>query len=301
MQVLDTEATRALLPYSELANSLQQVLHDKRAGRAYAPPRLSVPLSPGAILLLMPAADEELAITKLVTVHPDNARHGFPVVQGDVLVMEAETGRRLMLLDGSVVTARRTAALSLLAARLLAPNTSGPLLLVGAGTQGRSHLEAFMEGLGAHEVYIASRNVLHAEELAEYARTLGVSAEPVPNPEAVLDRATLIVTATTSTTPVLGDQVRGDAFVAAVGAYTPAMAELAPGLVRRCKLYVDTLEGAQAEAGDLIQAGIDWERVLPLEMALDLARPDEGPVIFKSVGHALWDLAAARLATSFEF
>jgi ornithine cyclodeaminase len=74
------------------------------------------------------------------------------------------------------------------------------------------------------------------------------------------------------------------------------MAELPPELVRRSRLFVDTLDGAQAEAGDLIQAGVDWGRVTPLEQALDMERPESGPVIFKSVGHALWDLAAARLA-----
>src|SRR5439155_13530104 len=100
--------------------------------------------------------------------------------------------------------------------------------------------------------------------------------------------------------PVLPEGVRDDTFVVAVGAYLPEMAELPAELVRRSSelatLYVDTLGGARAEAGDLIMAGIDWARVTPLEEALDAPRPDKGPVIFKSVGHALWDLAAARLA-----
>src|SRR5207244_1175213 len=74
-------------------------------------------------------------------------------------------------------------------------------------------------------------------------------------------------------------------FVAAVGAYLPEMAELPPGLVRRSRVFVDTLEGAQAEAGDLIMAGIDWSGVTPLEEALDAPRAGKGPVVFKSVGH----------------
>src|SRR5438552_483699 len=133
MNILTAEQTTALLPYSALAAELASVLRDKRAGTAYAPERLSVPLPDGSVLLVMPAADAELAITKLVTVHPENAQHGIPVVQAEVLVMEAATGRRLFMLDGAVVTARRTAALSLLAARLLAPEPSreGPLLIVG--------------------------------------------------------------------------------------------------------------------------------------------------------------------------
>ncbi|HEY0069437.1 MAG TPA: delta(1)-pyrroline-2-carboxylate reductase family protein, partial [Chloroflexia bacterium] len=124
----------------------------------------------------------------------------------------------------------------------------------------------------------------------------GLDARAVSDPGEVLARLGLIVTATTSTRPVLPSDVPDSAFIAAVGAYTPSMAELPPGLVHRSRLFVDTLEGAQAEAGDLIQAGVDWSQVTPLDQALDMERPESGPIVFKSVGHALWDLAAARLA-----
>jgi 1-piperideine-2-carboxylate/1-pyrroline-2-carboxylate reductase [NAD(P)H] len=296
MELLDADKTRALLPYVALAGQIEGMLRDRRAGLVYAPPRLSMPMPGGSTLLLMPAGDIDIAITKLVSVHPSNAGGRLPVVQAEVIVMEAQTGKRLVVLDGAVVTARRTAALSLLAARLLAPNPSGPLFVIGAGVEGRSHVEAFVEGLGVREVYVASRTWEHAERLAAYARSLGVAARAVREPSEVLDRATLIVTATTSREPVLPEEVRADAFVAAVGAYLPDMAELPAGLVRRARLYVDTLEGTQAEAGDLIMAGVDWGQVTQLEDAPGLPRPQKGPVIFKSVGHALWDLAAARLA-----
>jgi ornithine cyclodeaminase len=95
----------------------------------------------------------------------------------------------------------------------------------------------------------------------------------------------------------VGVEVREDAFVGAIGAYTADMAELPPDLVRRSVVYVDTLEGTRSDAGDLIQAGVEWSSVTPLEDALDLPRPQRGPVFYQSVGHALWDLAAARLAT----
>lgn len=298
MNVLNAQETAALLPYPALAGCLREVLIAKRAGRATAPPRLHVPLPGGGVLLLMPAADGEFAITKLVTVHPQNAAQGLPSVQSEVLLFEAATGRRLLWLDGATVTARRTAALSLLAAQTLAPNPAGPLLIIGAGVQGRAHLDAFTQGLGVRQVYITSRDPAHAAKLAAYARSIGVDAQPVARPEEVLDQVPLIVTATTSPNPVLPPGVRADAFIAAVGVYQPDRAELPPALVQKAKLFVDTLEGAKAEAGDLIQAGVDWSRVTPLEEAIALPRhgTDAGPVIFKSVGHALWDLAAARLA-----
>jgi 1-piperideine-2-carboxylate/1-pyrroline-2-carboxylate reductase [NAD(P)H] len=296
MELLDADSTRALLPYPALAEELERVLRDRQARLAYAPPRLPVTLPGGATLLLMPAVDGELAITKLVTVHPSNAGGDLPVVQAEVIAMQAGTGRRLFVLDGAVVTARRTAALSLLAARLLATNPSGPLLVVGAGVQARAHLEAFVEGLGLRKVYIASKTQAHAEGLAAHARGLGITARAVGEPGEVLEQVPLVVTATTSREPVLPEAVRDGTFVAAVGAYLPEMAELPAELVRRSRLYVDTLEGARAEAGDLIMAAVDWARVTPLENALDAPRPENGPVIFKSVGHGLWDLAAARLA-----
>jgi ornithine cyclodeaminase len=296
MKILDAQQTAALLPYPALAEQLRDILAEQAAGRATAPPRLPVPLAGGGVLLLMPAADDELAITKLVTVHPQNAAQGLPSVQAEVLVFESRTGRRLLWLDGATVTARRTAALSLLAAQLLAPDPTGPLLIVGAGVQARAHLEAFTQGLGVRQVYIAARTPAHAAELARWAREAGVAAGAVTDPAAVLDQAALIVTATSSPAPVLPPQVRADAFIAAIGAYQPDRAEVPPALVRRARLFVDTLEGARAEAGDLIRAGVDWTQVTPLEAALASPRPASGPVLFKSVGHALWDLAAARLA-----
>jgi len=297
MLEFDAKATEALLPYARLADALAGVLDDKKAGRANAPLRQSVDLPGGASLLLMPAIDRQLAVTKLVTVHPANAGTDLPVVQADVLVYDAANGRRLVLLDGATVTARRTAALSLLAARMLAPVKSGPLLVVGAGVQGRAHTEAFMQGLGVREVYIASRTLEHAERLARYAaEQLGALTQTVNSPGDVLDRVTLVVTATTSPTAVLPSSVRNAAFVAAIGAFTPDTAELPADLVRRASIFVDTMEGCRAGAGDLIQAGIDWASVTALEDVEPSEIAPVGPVVFKSVGHALWDLAAARLA-----
>ncbi len=289
MRFFSAEETAALLPYTALAEAIAQVLAER--ARVIAPERLGVGLPGGATLLLMPAADPQISVTKLVTVHPQSR----PSVRAEVWVMRTGSGERLALLDGAVLTARRTAALSLLAAQTLAPEPEGALLIIGAGVQGRSHLEAFTEGLGVDKVYVCSRTPEHAEALAAYARGRGLLAQALSRIEGVLDEVRLIVCATTSPTPVLHWAAEGS-FIAAVGAYRPEMAEVAPALVQAAQVYVDTLEGARAEAGDLLQAGVDWSRVQPLETALAAPRPQGGRVLFKSVGHALWDLAAARLA-----
>ena len=249
---------------------------------------------------MMPASDRDIAITKLVTVHPDNAGRGLPTIQGEVVVMEASTGKRLGILDGATVTARRTAARSLLAARELASRPEGPLLVVGAGAQGRSHLEAFREGLGVSKVFVLSRTPAGAGFLATHAGELGVEATVVETPEEALAEASLVVTATTSREPVLPDAVAEGKFVAAVGSFAPEAAELPPGLVSNSTVIVDTIEGAEEEAGDLIRAekaGVfRWADAAALESVLHSRSRPSGTIVFESVGHALWDLAAARTA-----
>jgi 1-piperideine-2-carboxylate/1-pyrroline-2-carboxylate reductase [NAD(P)H] len=300
LEILDASQTADRLPYAGLADSIREVALARRSGGLQAPPRLVLPLQEGGVLLVMPASDREISITKLVTVHPQNPGRDLPTIQGEVVVMDATTGERLGLLDGSVVTARRTAALSMLAARELASRQRGPLLIVGAGSQGRAHLEAFHEGLGVSEVFISSRSADSAAALAGHAGGLGMEARAVERPEEVLDRIGLVVTATTSQEPVLPGEVPEGIFVAAVGSFEPEAAELPPALISASQIFVDTMEGAKEEAGDLIQSAqagaFDWEEATALEDALRSTWCPDGTVVFKSVGNALWDLAAARTA-----
>ena len=302
MRVLGPEETAARLPYAELADSIRRMAVARRDGNFRAPPRTVLPLPSGSggTLLAMPAADEDFTVTKLVTVHPENAGRGLPTIQGEMVVMRTATGERLGILDGATVTARRTAALSLLAARELAPRPDGPLLVVGSGVQGRAHLEAFREGLGVQKIFVNSRTRERAESLTEYARGLGMECRGVDHPADALEQTTLIVTATTSKDPVLPEELPEYTFVAAVGSFTPEAAEIPASLVARCTVVVDTLEGAMEEAGDLLLAGkagtFRWEDAASLEEALSWPESPGGPILFESVGHAAWDLAAAHTA-----
>ncbi len=299
LTVLDAAQTERRLPYDRLAPALAQMLARKRDGRTLAPDRLAVPMT-GGILLAMPATDGEFAVTKLVTVHAANPARGLPSLLGEVLLMRADTGERLLMLDGPTVTARRTAALSALAATTLGAARDAELLVIGSGVQARAHVQAFHELLGVRRVTVASRDPAHARALAQACVAQGLAAEAVADPTEAAARCALIVTATTAEQPVLPDRVRADAFVAAVGAYRPQMCELPASLVRRAAVFVDDLAGARHEAGDLLQAGRAFETVESLESVIDAppARDPSRPVVFKSVGQALWDLAAARLAWS---
>jgi 1-piperideine-2-carboxylate/1-pyrroline-2-carboxylate reductase [NAD(P)H] len=249
---------------------------------------------------VMPALDRRIAITKLITFTPANAGTKRATIQGDVVVFDIVSGQRRLILDGPTVTARRTAAVSLLAAQHLAARPSGPLLIVGAGAQGRAHLEAFVQGLDVTEVVIASRSDASARALADYARALGVKARVVTDPDAALADCPLVVTCTPASAVVLQANPRPDAFIAAVGAFTPKMVELSPDLcqhvARNGTVVVDTSD-ARHEAGDLIQAGLDVGQFATLQDVVCKSRPRlRGPVLFKSCGWAGWDLAAARTA-----
>lgn len=291
------EATAAALPYPALADAIAALLRDPTVK---VPARTVLPLSAGGTFFAMPATDARVAITKLISFVADNATRGLPAIQGDVVVFDARDGRRLALLDGPTVTARRTAAVSLLAARTLAPRTDGPLLIVGAGVQGRAHLEAFASGLGVRQVRVASRGAASADALVAHARDLGLDARRVDDANAALADCPLVVSATPAQAASLRALPRDDAFIAAVGAFTPTMLEWAPEVCRhvaaRGALAVDTRD-ADHEAGDLLQAGLDVPAVPTLADWLARPRP-AGPVFFKNCGWAGWDLAAARLVAA---
>jgi ornithine cyclodeaminase len=297
MPLLDAADTAARLPYPELAHEVSALLHDSSV---QVPPRLVQALPGGGSLFVMPALDGRIAITKLISFTPANSGTGRATIQGDVVVFDIATVERRLILDGPTVTARRTAAVSLLAAQKLAPNRQGPLLIVGAGVQGRAHLEAFAAGLGVSEVLVASRGEASARSLVDYGRALGLDARVVADPNAALAACPLVVTCTPASAVVLHAPPRADAFLAAVGAFTPQMVELSPELCRHIatqgRVVVDTSD-ASHEAGDLLQAGLDVARFATLrDVVRDAVAPPRGPVLFKSCGWAGWDLAAARCA-----
>lgn len=294
---LDALQTAARLPWLGLVNEVALLLRDSNVN---IPTRLVQPLGRGASLFVMPAIDSQTAITKLITFTPANAGTSRPTIQGDVIVFDISTGQRRLVLDGPTVTARRTAAVSVLAAQRLAHDTQAPLLIVGAGVQGKAHLEAFAAVLGTRQVMIASRSAQSADTLAQHAKSLGLQAQVVSNADAALASCPLAVTCTPAGSIVLSAVPRQDAFISAVGAFTPSMAELSPGLCRHIADYgtvwLDTAD-AQHEAGDLLQAGLNLQAMATLgDVVRQHTAKPAGPVLFKSCGWAGWDLAAARLA-----
>ncbi len=295
---LDPQQTALALPCLRLSQAIATLLQDTTV---VVPPRLVHRLSNAGSLFVMPASDAQLAITKLITWMPDNPSRGLPAIQGEVMVFDARDGRLLHVLDGPTVTAHRTAAVSLLAAQRLAPHPQGRLLLVGAGVQAKAHLHAFVQGLGVKQVWVASRTRASAQALVVEAQSLGVRAAIAESADQALAECSLVVSATSAQDIALRGMPRDDAFICAIGAFTPAMVEWAPEVCRHVaqhgRVVVDTRD-ADHEAGDLLQAGLDVAQFPSLQDLvrdpLVLGTSPSGPVFFKSCGWAGWDLAAAR-------
>lgn len=316
MRILDAEAVAAALPYPALVEALRAAF---RTG-AHPPPRqhLTVPGpgSPGH-LLLMPAWDgpgagpsRQLAL-KVVTVFPDNAARSLPSVMASVLLASAETGEPLAFLEGSELTARRTAAASALAASFLAREDAGTLLIVGTGRMAPHLVRAHRGVRPLGRILVWGRSLDRARELVR-----ALEGDPGPGVLEELrvvetlgegvEQADLVSCATLSREPLVrGEWLRPGTHLDLVGAYTPQMRETDGEAVRRAEVWVDTVEGARSEAGDLLNAEAEgaftFGRIrgdlFQLCRGEAPGRTDKGQVtLFKSVGTALEDLAAARLA-----
>ncbi|MET0519359.1 MAG: delta(1)-pyrroline-2-carboxylate reductase family protein, partial [Burkholderiaceae bacterium] len=291
LQVLEAQATADALPWAALVDELEAVCRENREGRIQCPPRQSLPLEQGGVLLVMPCLGERLSITKLVSVHPLNAALGLPTIIGEVVAMDSRSGQRLAILDGPTLTARRTAAVSLLALRHLARREPRRALVIGGGVQAQAHVQALQALYPRTLVYVQGH-----QAAPPWVEALGVRAlAPQDQPRHHWD---LIVCATTSRVPVLRPGVGTGALVIGVGAFRHDMVELPPELLRESQVFVDDPAGAVAEAGDLLAAGL-FDPLPALEDLVMGLKPadDRRARVFKSVGCARWDLAAARVAT----
>jgi 1-piperideine-2-carboxylate/1-pyrroline-2-carboxylate reductase [NAD(P)H] len=294
VKVLDSATTARILDYRALVDALQIASRELDQGRIHSPVRLSVPLGKNGQFLTMPASAADIAIHKLVSVNFENGQKGLPTVFSLVTVCDGETGEPEFILDGPTVTGRRTAALSMLGVRLLHPATPRSFLIIGTGVQARNHAEAIVALYPQAHVYV--KGIDSASEISFRDALTRESIDVFPTEGQVPAEVDTVIAITTSKKPVYNDEARADRLVIGAGSSTPDAAELAPRTVRGSLVVVDNLPGTRAEAGDLLQANIDWEKVISLG-AVDPRRiPNGTPILMKAVGCGAWDLAACRVA-----
>ena len=305
MLFLGEEEISKAISYGELISSLK----DAFSNPIHVPKRHHHDFpNPGhrdSTLLLMPSWQESTSLgVKIVTVSPDNGRYSLPSINGMYLYFDAITGQPLAVMDAKTLTKKRTAATSALASSFLSRKDSASMLMIGTGALAPELIRAhtFVRP-GISQVFVWGRDFAKAKNVC---REIGgdVKAEAVKNLEDVVEAVDIISSATLSPEPLVeGHLLRQGQHVDLVGSYRPDMREADNSVLERASIFVDTLEGATTESGDM---------VIPLEEKVieisdikgelyDLCKGSVGRkdnkeiTLFKSVGHAIEDMVAARL------
>jgi ornithine cyclodeaminase len=310
--LLTAEDVSRLLPMRDCIAVMREALAALAEGRAVVPLRLvmRVPQA-GGFLGLMPGyiapdGNKSGALgMKAVAVFPGNASRGIDTHQGAVLLFEADTGRLSALMDGGEITAIRTAAVSGVATDVLARSDAAELAVLGAGVQGRTHLQAIGAVRKIKKARIWSRNQARAKELADHQRDkLGFPVEAVESAEAAVRNADVIATVTASPEPIVQRSwLKQGVHINAVGSSVPSTRELDTATMAAARLFVDRRESALNEAGDLlipmregaVTAGHIVAELGDVIVGKNAGRrsPDE-MTVFKSLGLAVEDVASAE-------
>jgi alanine dehydrogenase len=307
--LLTEQDVRAVLPMPDLIDAMARALDACSAGRVQQPVRTVLELGADRNYFgLMPASlDDSGAVgAKLVTVYHRNHARGLPSHLATIILLDPDTGALAALLDGRYITEARTAAVSAVSVKHLAPRGASVLGIVGSGVQARSHFEAIRHVVGLTDVRVWSPN---AEKRATFARELTRAGAPpvraVESAAAAVRGAGIVVLATASRVPVIDDaDIAEGAHIAAVGACRPDQREMPTALIARARVYVDSRAAALKEAGDILLP-IGEGAIAATHIAGELGdvvggrvpgRRGAGDVtIFKSLGMAVEDVAAARL------
>lgn len=307
MKIFDEAATREALAFGPLIERLRGMF---RAG-CHVPARhvhlVETEAAHGTVLIMPAWTDRYLGI-KTVNIYPGNSRRGLPGLFSAYALFDATTGQVLAQMDGNVITSRRTAAASALAASYLVRKSARKLLVIGAGRVGSLLPLAYREVMRLESVEIWDRSGTPAEVLATSLASRGIAARAVRDLEAAARRADVVTCATLATEPVLrGDWLSPGAHVDLIGSFTPNMREADDATFGGASLFIDTAEALQKSGellGPMARGIID-----PISVRGDLSQLCSGVVagrtedsertIFKSVGTALEDLAAAMAVYEF--
>jgi len=290
MLFLNEEQVRKHLRMEELILAMEKALIEFSAGKVTQPVRSVITVDPpGGFFGMMPARTPDGLGIKLVTFYPRNAERGIPTHMATIFLVDPETGAPLAVMDGTLITEMRTAAVSAAATKLLASPDAKILAILGSGVQARSHVEALRLIRPFEEIRVWSSTKAHAERFAREIGAKAMSAE-----EAVRD-ADVVVTATNSKMSILrGAWLKPGCHVNAIGACRPDWRELDDEAMANV-VFVDSREAAMKESGDVILSGVKIYAELGEALAGKVPSRANETTIFKSLGMAVEDIAAALL------
>jgi len=261
------------------------------------------------LMLLMPAWKKEFTGVKIVSVFPENSLKNIPIVNGIYVLVNNQTGEISALMDGKVLTARRTAATSALASSFLSKRKAGSMLMIGTGTMAPELISAHAQVRTLKHIYVWGRNFHKAVKVAEHFKDANFSITPIERIEDKISEVDIISSATPSLTPLIkGKLLRPGQYIDLVGGYTPEMREADSETMKISRIFVDSHESALKEPGDILTP-LNEGVISPENIQADLFElckglkkgrtNDEEIICFKSVGHALEDLVAAGLINDY--
>ena len=310
MRILSKQDVESLMTMREAIATMEEVFAALAEKDAHVPGRtvLNLDGSENAVLFMPGYLPKSGGLgMKVVSVFPSNAARGVPTISAQILLCSAETGEVSCILEGGSITALRTAATTAVATKHLARQDACHLGVFGAGVQARSQIEAHREARNFETIIIYDPDHKKAEALAQHFQIVCGQSCPcsvAKSPDELLALSDIIVTATTSQTPVFnGDSLRQGTHVNAIGSYKPHVREVDDVTIRRARIFVDSYEHALKESGDLmipLRTGVIGEHDILGELGeLVLGRKkgrehQDEITFFKSVGLSVQDIAVAQ-------
>lgn len=309
VRVLRQEHLKQLITMEEAIEAVESGYRQLYQGKVVAPLRQHLPIAEArAVGLIMPVyapAFQHISV-KVANIFPDNPqRFGLPTTNAVLMLFDATTGRLLSLMDGEFLTALRTGAASGLATRLMAPRETKIGLVFGAGRQAEMQIKALVASRELEKIYVISRDATRGKQFVQrLSNELSIPLEWTSNRK-IIREADIICAATTSHTPVLEDREIGQGVhINGVGSFRPEMIEIPPETLSRARVVVDVREACLAEAGEIVaaiqQGYLSHESIYEIgeviEKRLSLRESKNDITFFKSVGHAIQDLAVASAA-----
>jgi thiomorpholine-carboxylate dehydrogenase len=287
---LNEDQVRRHLQMADLIPAMEKALIDFSAGKVIQPVRRVIPVDPpGGFYGMMPALTPEGLGQKIVTFYPPNAGTGIPTHMALIVLNDPETGAPLAVMDGRLITEMRTAAVSAVATKILASSDAKMLAILGSGVQARSHVEALGLVRNFEAIRVWSPTSEHAERFAEEIGAKAMSAQQA------VHGSDVVVTVTNSKSPILkGSWLKPGCHVNAIGACRHDWRELDDEAMTNVVL-VDSREAAMKESGDVILSGAKIYAELGEALRGKVPPRTNETTIFKSLGMAVEDIAAAML------
>jgi ornithine cyclodeaminase/alanine dehydrogenase-like protein (mu-crystallin family) len=287
---LNEDRVRVVLSYDKLIPAIRQALMDFSAGRVVQPVRTVMPVvEHGGWFAVMPAVYGDVMGAKMVTFYPDNIALRKHTHMAMIQLFRSDTGEPLAVMDGRLITEMRTAVVSAIAVDRLARTDAKVLAILGSGVQARSHVRALALVRRFEQIKVWSRTEMNARRFADEIGATATTAEDA------VRGADVVLTLTSSPVPILqGRWLKQDAVVCAVGAVTPDRRELDDEAMRGA-VVVESREAAMREPGDILLAQAEVSAEIGELLNGASLDEKERPVVFKSVGIAIEDIAAAKL------